>query len=158
MVADLREMFNIPRQFKIQIKKINQKAILPKQGSDGAAGYDLYACLDQTVTINPHETVLIPTGITMSIPYNCWGGIYARSGKSIKEGVRPGNCVGVIDSDYRGEILVAAHNDSYHVRKVEPEERIAQFILHERLLCNWEEVEELDVTERNDGRLGSTGK
>ena len=94
----------------------------------------------------------------MSIPNNCWGGIYARSGKSIKEGVRPGNCVGVIDSDYRGEVLVAAHNDSYHVRKVEPGERIAQFILHERLLCNWEEVEELDATERNDGRLGSTGK
>ena len=158
MVTELREMFNIPRQFKIQIKKINQKAILPKQGSEGAAGYDLYACLDQTVTINPHETVLIPTGITMAIPNNCWGGIYARSGKSIKEGVRPGNCVGVVDSDYRGEILVAAHNDSYHIRTVEPGERIAQFVLHERLLCNWEEVEELDVTERNEGRLGSTGK
>ena len=158
MVTELREMFNIPRQFKIQIKKINQKAILPRQGSEGAAGYDLYACLDQTVTINPHETVLIPTGITMAIPNNCWGGIYARSGKSIKEGVRPGNCVGVVDSDYRGEILVAAHNDSYHIRTVEPGERIAQFVLHERLLCNWEEVEELDVTERNEGRLGSTGK
>lgn len=146
------------KHLPVKIKKLNQKAKIPTHGSDVAAGYDLYACLDQTAYIQPHETKIIPTGIAISIPDNYWGGVYARSGKSIKQGVRPGNCVGVIDPDYRGEILVAAHNDSYHVRTVEPGERIAQFILHERILCDWEEVKELDETERNDGRLGSTGK
>lgn len=146
------------KHLPIKIKKLNQKAKIPTHGSVAAAGYDLYACLDQTVYIQPHETKIISTGIAVSIPDGYWGGIYARSGKSIEQGVRPGNCVGVIDPDYRGEILIAAHNDSYHIRTVEPGERIAQFILHERFLCNWEEVEELDVTERNDGRLGSTGK
>ena len=146
------------KHLPVKIKKLNQKAKIPTHGSDAAAGYDLYACLDQTAQILPHETKIIPTGIAVSIPDNYWGGVYARSGKSIKQGVRPGNCVGVIDPDYRGEVLVAAHNDSYHVRTVEPGERIAQFILHERILCDWEEVKELDETERNDGRLGSTGK
>ena len=146
------------RHFPIKIKKLDQRAKIPTKGSDAAAGYDLYACLDKTVEIQPHETVLIHTGIAVSIPNNCWGGIYARSGKSIKEGIRPGNCVGVIDPDYRGEILVAAHNDSKNIRIVEPGERIAQFVLMERFLCEWQEVEELDDTDRGDGRLGSTGK
>lgn len=146
------------KHLPIRIKKLNQKAKIPTHGSDAAAGYDLYACLDQTVYIQPHETKIISTGIAVSIPDGYWGGIYARSGKSIKQGVRPGNCVGVIDPDYRGEVLVAAHNDSYHIRTVEPGERIAQFILTERILCDWKEVEELDDTDRGDGGFGSTGK
>ena len=158
MVTELREMFNIPRQFKIQIKKLNQKAVIPTKGSDAAAGYDLYACLDQAVTVNPHETVKIGTGIAIAIPNNCWGGIYARSGLATKEGLRPANCVGVIDPDYRGEIIVAVHNDSYHIRTVEPNERIAQFVLHEKFLCEWQEVNELDETERGEGGFASTGK
>lgn len=142
----------------ILIKKLNEKAIVPTQGSNAAAGYDLYACLDQPVFIAPHETVKIGTGIAIALPDNYWGAIYARSGLATKEGMRPANCTGVIDPDYRGEVIVAVHNDSYHVRTVEPGERIAQFILHERFLCNWIEVEELNETERGEGGFASTGK
>ena len=142
----------------ILIKKLNEKAIVPTQGSDAAAGYDLYACLDQPVSIAPHETAKIGTGIAIAIPDNYWGAIYARSGLATKEGMRPANCTGVIDPDYRGEVIVAVHNDSYHVRTVEPGERIAQFILHERFLCNWIEIEELNETERGEGGFASTGK
>lgn len=148
----------IVRHFPIKIKKLNEKAVIPTQGSDAAAGYDLYACLDSPVTINPHETVKIGTGLAMSMPNNCWGAIYARSGLATKEGMRPANCVGVIDSDYRGEIIVAVHNDSYQIRTVQPNERIAQFILRERFLCDWQEVEELDETSRGEGGFASTGK
>lgn len=142
----------------VLIKKINEKAIIPTQGSNAAAGYDLYACLDQPVSIAPHETAKIGTGIAIAIPDNYWGAIYARSGLATKEGMRPANCTGVIDPDYRGEVIVAVHNDSYHVRTVEPGERIAQFILHERFLCNWIEIEELNETERGEGGFASTGK
>ncbi len=148
----------IVRHFPVKIKRLNQKAVIPIQGSDAAAGYDLYACLDSPVTVNPHETVKIGTGLAMSMPNNCWGAIYARSGLATKEGMRPANCVGVIDSDYRGEIIVAVHNDSYQIRTVQPNERIAQFILRERFLCDWQEVEELDETSRGEGGFASTGK
>lgn len=142
----------------VLIKKVNEKAIVPTQGSNAAAGYDLYACLDQPISIAPHETVKIGTGIAIALPDNYWGAIYARSGLATKEGMRPANCTGVIDPDYRGEVIVAVHNDSYHVRTVEPGERIAQFILHERFLCNWIEIEELNETERGEGGFASTGK
>ena len=146
------------KHLPVKIKKLNQKAKIPTQGSDAAAGYDLYACLDQPISIAPHETVKIGTGIAIALPDDYWGAIYARSGLATKEGMRPANCTGVIDPDYRGEVIVAVHNDSYHVRTVKPGERIAQFILHERFSCDWIEVEKLSETERGDGGFASTGK
>jgi dUTP pyrophosphatase len=148
----------IVRHFPIKIKRLNENAVIPTHGSDAAAGYDLYSCLDKSISIPPHETVKIGTGLAMSIPNNCWGAIYPRSGISSKLGLRPANCVGVIDPDYRGEIIVAIHNDSHAYQIIYPGDRIAQFILRERFLCDWEEVEELDDTERGDGGFGSTGK
>ena len=148
----------IVRHFPIKIKKLNENAVIPTHGSAAAAGYDLYACLDYPVFIKPHETVKIGTGLAMAIPNNYWGGIYSRSGLASKHGLRPANCTGVIDPDYRGEIIVAVHNDSNDSQVINPGERIAQFILEERFLCDWKEVEELDDTERGDGGFGSTGK
>lgn len=146
------------KNFPIKIKRLNEKAVIPTQGSAAAAGYDLYACLDFPVFIKPHETVKIGTGLAMAIPDTCWGGIYPRSGLATKMGLRPANCVGVIDSDYRGEIIVAVHNDSNKTQTINHGERIAQFILMERFLCEWEEVKELDGTDRGKGGFGSTGK
>ena len=146
------------RHFPVKIKKLNKKAKIPTHGSDAAAGYDLYACLGAPVFIKPHETVKVGTGIAMSIPNNCWGGIYSRSGLASKQGLRPANCTGVIDSDYRGEIIVAIHNDSNNIWTVYDGDRIAQFILEERFLCDWEEVEELDETSRGEGGFASTGR
>lgn len=148
----------IVRHFPVKIKRLNEKAVIPTHGSDAAAGYDLYSCLGKSVSIPPHETVKIGTGIAMSIPNNCWGGIYPRSGLATKQGLRPANCTGIIDSDYRGEIIVAIHNDSHSYQIIYPGDRIAQFVLMERFLCDWEEVEELDDTDRGDGGFGSTGK
>ena len=145
------------KHLPIQIKKLNQKAKIPTHGSDAAAGYDLYACLDQTVYIQPHETKIISTGIAVSIPDNYWGGVYARSGKSIKQGIRPGNCVGVIDPDYRGEVIVALHNDTEATQTIEPHERIAQFILMPYIEMEFTEFENLTETGRGDGGFGSTG-
>lgn len=142
----------------IKIKRLNEKAVIPTQGSAAAAGYDLYACLDFPVFIKPHETIKIGTGLAMAIPETCWGGIYPRSGLATKMGLRPANCTGVIDSDYRGEIIVAIHNDSNKTQTINHGERIAQFILMERFLCDWKEVEELDGTDRGKGGFGSTGK
>lgn len=142
----------------IKIKRLNEKAVIPTQGSAAAAGYDLYACLDFPVFIKPHETIKIGTGLAMAIPETCWGGIYPRSGLATKMGLRPANCTGVIDSDYRGEIIVAIHNDSNETQTINHGERIAQFILMERFLCDWKEVEELDGTDRGKGGFGSTGK
>ena len=109
-------MKRLVRHFPIQIKKLNQRAVIPTHGSEAAAGYDLYACLDQAVTVNPHETVKIGTGIAVAIPNNCWGGIYARSGLATKEGQRPANCVGVIDPDYRANDR-GIRSDQIHYRK-----------------------------------------
>ena len=148
----------IVRHFPIQIKRLNKNAVIPTHGSEAAAGYDLYACLDYPVFIKPHETVKIGTGLAMAIPNNCWGGIYPRSGLATKMGLRPANCTGVIDSDYRGEIIVAIHNDSNDSQVINHGDRIAQFILMERFLCEWKEVEELDETDRGEGGFGSTGK
>ncbi len=146
------------KDFIIKIKRLNEKAVIPTQGSAAAAGYDLYACLDYPVFIKPHETVKIGTGLAMAIPNNCWGGIYPRSGLATKMGLRPANCTGVIDSDYRGEIIVAIHNDSNDSQVINHGDRIAQFILMERFLCEWNEVEELNETDRGEGGFGSTGK
>ena len=141
---------------KIQIKKLKENAIIPTRGSDRAAGYDLYACLENEITIGAGETVKI--GTAMESPEGYFGAIFARSGLAAKEGLRPANCVGVADSDYRGEYIVALHNDSSISRVVTPGERIAQLVVMPYLSVEFEEVDSLDETERGAGGFGSTGK
>ncbi len=140
---------------------MNKEAKLPTRGSEKAAAYDVYACLpdkNALVTIMPHQTMLIGTGLRMAPPEGFYVGVYARSGLSSKEGLRPANCVGVIDEDYRGEYLVAVHNDSEVTRSVRHGDRIAQILLQKRYDMDFEEVDELDTTGRGDGGFGSTGK
>ena len=143
---------------KIQIKKLNANAIIPTRGSDRAAGYDLYACLEQDVIIGAGETVKIGTGLSIAVPEGYFGAIFARSGLAANEGLRPANCVGVADSDYRGEYIVALHNDSAVSRTVTPGERIAQLVVMPYLSVDFDEVDALDETERGAGGFGSTGK
>lgn len=141
----------------VKIKKLTPTAKMPLHGSNVAAGWDLYADIDFTVGINPHETMKINTGLAMEIPNDCWGAIFARSGLATKMGLRPANCVGVIDSDYRGPIIVALHNDSDQPVTIDVGERIAQFVLMPKLDINFQEVKELSNTERGEGGFGSTG-
>lgn len=143
---------------KIQIKKLNENATIPTRGSDRAAGYDLYACLENEVVIGAGETVKIGTGLSIAVPEGYFGAIFARSGLAAKEGLRPANCVGVADSDYRGEYIVALHNDSAVSRVVTPGERIAQLVVMPYLSVEFDEVDALDETERGTGGFGSTGK
>ena len=142
----------------IHVKKLSPNAILPTYGSAGAAAADLYACLDASVTIGPGETVFIPTGLSMEIPVGCAGLIYARSSLGAKRGLAPANKVGVIDSDYRGEIKVVLLNHSAVEQVVAPGERIAQMIITPVLTPAYEEVTELTDTNRGTGGFGSTGK
>ncbi len=142
---------------KVQLKKLTDTAILPSRGSDSAAGYDLSADISSDVIIKPHETKLIGTGISVAIPDGYFGGIYARSGLSLREGLRPANCTGVIDSDYRGEIKVSLHNDSNEARTISPQERIAQLVIMPYLEVTFDEVSELNDTIRGTGGFGSTG-
>lgn len=143
----------------IKYKKLNNEAKEPTRGSKEAAGYDLYANIaEDFVVIHPHETVKIGTGISMEIPMGYFGGIFARSGLSRKEGLRPCNCVGAIDPDYRGEIIVALHNDHSTDRYITPNERIAQIIILPFLEVNFKEVDKLNITQRGEGGFGSTGK
>lgn len=143
-------------QMKVKIKKLNTNAKVPTRGSEEAAGYDLYSNSD--VEIRPEGTIKVNTGIAMEIPKGYFGAIYARSGLATKEGLRPANCVGVIDSDYRGEIIVALHNDSNIIRVVEKGERIAQIVIMPYLSVEFEEVDNLDETKRGNGGFGSTDK
>lgn len=143
---------------KIAVKKLHPNAKLPTYGSVEAAGADLYACLDATVTIQPGETLWIPTGIALEVPKGCAGLVYARSSLGVKRGLAPANKVGVIDSDYRGEIRVVLLNHSKEVQSIEPGERIAQFIITPVLTPEYEEVAELSDTQRGTGGFGSTGK
>ena len=144
----------------VQIKKLKSQATLPTSGSRYAAGYDLYACLDGDgeVTIPAHRTVKIGTGLAVALPEGTFGAIFARSGLATKEGLRPANCVGVIDSDYRGECIVSVHNDSGVERTVRTGERIAQLVLLPFLPMEFEEVDTLEDTARGAGGFGSTGK
>lgn len=145
----------------IKVKRMNKEAKLPTRGSEKAAAYDVYACLpdkNAPVTIMPHQTMLIGTGLRMAPPEGFYVGVYARSGLSSKEGLRPANCVGVIDEDYRGEYLVAVHNDSEVTRSVRHGDRIAQILLQKRYDMDFEEVDELDTTGRGVSGFGSTGK
>lgn len=143
---------------KIEIKKLNENAVIPTRGSEQAAGYDLYAAIDTPVTIPAHETVKVGTGLAIAVPDGYFGAIFARSGLAAKQGLRPANCVGVADSDYRGEYIVALHNDTDDERVIEPKERIAQLVVMPYLAVEFEEKEELSETERGAGGFGSTGK
>ena len=143
---------------KIPVKILREGAKLPTYGSAEAAGADLYACLEADVTILPGETAFIPTGFAMAVPKGCAGLIYARSGMACKRGLAPANKVGVIDSDYRGEIIVALHNHGSETRAVAHGERIAQMIITPVLTPGYEIAENLEDTARGEGRFGSTGK
>lgn len=143
---------------KIKIKKLTDTAKTPTRGSEYAAGYDLYADVKEDVQIKPHETVKIGTGLAMEIPDGYFGAIFARSGLAAKEGLRPANCVGVCDSDYRGEYIVAIHNDSEETRTVTAGERIAQLVIMPYLPVTFDEVAKLTDTNRGEGGFGSTGK
>ena len=143
---------------QVQVKKLNERAVLPTSGSRFAAGYDLYACLVRDVEIPPHETVVVPTGLSFALPEGTFGAVFARSGIAAKEGLRPANCVGVCDSDYRGEYAVALYNDSGVPRWVRHGERIAQLVLLPFLPMEFSEADALSETERGTGGFGSTGK
>ena len=141
----------------MRIKRLSENAIVPTKGSQHAAGYDLHST--ETVSIRPHETALIGTGWAMEFPIGYFGAIYARSGLATKEGLRPANCVGVIDSDYRGEIKVALHNDTNTLKTVTAGDRIAQLIIMDYFfVSDFEEVNVLSDTSRAEGGFGSTGK
>jgi dUTP pyrophosphatase len=142
---------------KILVKKLRPDAVLPTAGSAQAAGYDLRACLDAPVTIPPHETVKIGTGLAIAVPEGWFGGVFARSGLATKQGLRPANCVGVCDSDYRGEYIIPLYNDSAVPATVPPGERIAQLIVLPYLSAQFEETDTLPDTERGEGGFGSTG-
>ena len=143
---------------KIAVKILREGAKLPTYGSVEAAGADLYACLEADVTIAPGQTAFIHTGFAMAVPKGCAGLIYARSGMACKRDLAPANKVGVIDSDYRGEIIVALHNHGNQDRTISHGERIAQMIITPVLTPAYEIAENLDDTERGEGRFGSTGK
>lgn len=143
---------------KIAVKKLDPKAILPTYGSREAAGADLYACLEEGVTIEAGETLFIPTGLAMEVPKGYAGLVFARSSMGAKRGLAPANKVGVIDSDYRGEIRVVLHNHGKEAQRIEPGERIAQFLIVPVLNPIYEEVATLSDTERGSGGFGSTGK
>ncbi len=142
----------------IKVKKLKQNAVLPTYGSTEAAGADLYACLDAPVTILPGETVFIPTGLSMELPVGYAGLIYARSGLSCKRGLAPANKVGVIDSDYRGEFIVALHNHGQQAQIVSSGERIAQLLITPVVTPGFIETDVLSNTQRASSGFGSTGK
>ena len=141
----------------VRVKLLREGAKLPTYGSAEAAGADLYACLEGPVTIEPGQSVFIPTGIALEVPKGCAGLIYARSSMGVKRGLAPANKVGVIDSDYRGEICVVLLNHGNQAQTVEPGERVAQFVITPVLQPVYEEVEELTDTGRGAGGFGSTG-
>ena len=143
---------------KVYLKKLDSRAVLPTYGSAAAAGADLYALCEGEICIQPSETALVHTGIAMEIPEGYAGLIYARSGLASKRGLAPANKVGVIDADYRGEIMVALHNHSARPQTVQNGERIAQLVIAPFLHADFAETDELSDTARGAGGFGSTGK
>lgn len=143
---------------QIKVKKVNPNAVIPTRGSEMAAGYDLYACLEQAIIIKAGDTAKISTGLCIEIPNGYAGLVYARSGLATKKGLAPANKVGVCDSDYRGEYIIFLHNHSQVDAVVEPNERIAQLVVTPFLEVSFLEVEELSETKRGNGGFGSTGK
>ncbi len=142
---------------KVKIKKLNESAIIPKYATKHSAGADLYSCVQNDIVIQPSETAFIPTGISIEIPSGYAGFIYARSGLASRNGLAPANKVGVIDSDYRGEIIVALHNQSSAPQTVTNKMRIAQLVIAPYLQAEFDEVYSLDDTDRGVGGFGSTG-
>lgn len=145
-------------KFNVNIKKLNENAIIPTYATEYAAGADLYACMNEDTTINPGKTCFIKTGLAMEVPVGYAGLIYARSGLSCKKGLAPANKVGVIDSDYRGEIMVALHNHSNETVMVKSGERIAQLVIAPYIVAAFNQVNELEDTIRGDRGFGSTGE
>jgi dUTP pyrophosphatase len=143
--------------WNLHFVKLNPNAKVPTRGSSLAAGYDLYACIDEDVVIQPHTTAKIGTGLAMKPPAGCFGAIFARSGLATKQGLRPANCVGVCDEDYTGEYVVALHNDTDEVQVVHKEERIAQVVFMPFQDVHFVEVTCLTPTIRGAGGFGSTG-
>ena len=141
----------------MKIKLLSNLATIPTRGSEYAAGYDLYAAIPETTIIPAHKTEKIPTDIAMEIPKGFAGLIMARSGLATKEGLRPANCVGLIDSDYRGNVIVALHNDTNTNKTIDPDERIAQLVIIPFESVEFEVVDELSDTIRAEGGFGSTG-
>ena len=141
----------------VAVKKLRPNAKLPTYGSEFAAGADLYACPDGPVTIQPHETVLVPTGLSLELPVGWAGMVFARSGMAAKRDLAPANKVGVIDCDYRGEVMVSLHNHGTGPQTVEPGERIAQLVILPYLTAQFFEAEALSDTVRGTGGFGSTG-
>ena len=145
---------------QVKIKKLDPNATIPTSGSAFAAGYDLYACLsgDGEVTIPAHHTVMVPTGIAVALPEGTFGGVFARSGLASREGLRPANCVGVVDSDYRGELKVPMVNLGAEAYTIQPGERVAQLCIAPVYTAAFVPAEELGDTQRGAGGFGSTGK
>lgn len=142
---------------KIRFKKLDEKAQMPYYGSEYAAGADLYACMEEPLTIAAGTTEFVHTGLAMEIPVGLVGLVYARSGLACKKGLAPANKVGVIDSDYRGEIMVALHNHAAEDITIEPGERVAQMVIAPYVFARYEEAEELEDTVRGDGGFGHSG-
>ena len=142
----------------INIKKLHDDSIIPTRGTSEAAGYDLYSYLtDEKISVKPGETIMIGTGISLEIPSGYFAGIFARSGIASKRNLRPANCVGVIDSDYRGEIKVPIFNDSDIDQEISNGERVAQMVIMPYLNVTFNEVSELSESNRNQNGFGSTG-
>ncbi len=142
---------------QVAVKKLHENAVLPTYGSPYSAGADLYALLDEATTIMPNETKLVRTGLSMEIPEGYAGLIYARSGLASKRGLAPANKVGVVDADYRGEVMVALHNHSGKPQTIEPCERIAQLVIAPFLKADFYQADALSDTVRGAGGFGSTG-
>lgn len=145
-------------KFDLRIKKLRDNAQMPTYGSEWAAGADIYAAIDEAVTIQPGETKFIPTGLAFEIPEGYAGFMHARSGLACKKGLAPANKVGVVDADYRGEVMVALHNHGKEAQTVEAGERIAQMIIAPFITANFIFSDELDDTVRGAGGFGSTGR
>lgn len=145
-------------EHRLFAKKLREGALLPKRATEGSAAADLFACIDAPVELAPGETKVIPTGIAISVPEGFAALIFARSGLGIKHGIVPSNCVGVVDSDYRGEVCVGLYNHSAAPYTVNPGDRIAQMAVVPVLAEDFAEAEELSETERGAGGFGSTGK
>lgn len=143
---------------QIKIKKLNNLAKLPTRGSEYAAGYDLYAATDCIIDIAPHSTVKVGTGLSFELPKGTFAAIFPRSGIATKRGLRPANCVGVIDSDYRGPVIVALHNDTDEMQSIEPGERIAQIILLPYFTMSFLEDDNLSDTARGTSGFGGSGR
>lgn len=141
----------------VNYKKLTKTAKEPTRGSEYSAGFDLYADIEEDIVIRPHETIKVGTGLAFELPENTFGAIFARSGIATKQGLRPSNCVGVCDADYRGEYIVALHNDTSIPQIIKPQERIAQIVLLPYISMEFNEVEMLSETVRGNGGFGSSG-